>query len=268
MLCSQWPERRWKRWGTRSSTASEPTLVGGDDVLDAAVRDVLGPGRGHRRGGGRRGVSGPRSAAALPAGVRLRGLAFTGPTPTPANAAAAIRAAVCAGGAVDVVAHLASDAQAARLLRAALRRTEAELARLRAAQRENAHRRAAQGVPKARIARDLGVQRVTVDAWLRTPHAAAPAPPPPAPTGPPAAVSPSLPSEPVPRTRPPLPRIPRMPRTPPRLRGPAAPVEPHPRRPADPRCCGSTRTPCGCNAGPTIPVDGWCTPPTPTAQRS
>ena len=36
-------------------------------------------------------------------------------------------------------------AQAARLLRAALRRTEAELARLRAAQRENAQRRAAQG---------------------------------------------------------------------------------------------------------------------------
>ena len=165
--------------GNEAVHADEPTLVGGDDVLDAAVRDVLGldedidaaaVGAGYRAA----------VAGALPAGVRLRGLAFTGPTPTPANAAAAVRAAVCAGGAVDAVAHLDSDAQAARVLRAALRRTEAELARLRAAQRENAHRRAAQGVPKARIARDLGVQRVTIDAWLRTPDAAEPAPPPPA----------------------------------------------------------------------------------------
>ena len=245
--------------------ADAPTLVDGDDLLDAAVRDVLGP--DSSRHSTRAAVAaGYRAAVAevLPSGVGLRGLAFTGSAATPENAVAAIRAAVSAGGAVAVVAHLASDALAARLLRSALRRAEADLTQLRAAQRANAQRRVAEGVPKARIARDLGVQRVTVDAWLRTSATAEPAPPTPAPTGrtrlPPAAEPAPGPAHRSADT---------AVRAPPRRRGPAAPVVvEHPRRPAGPRCCGSTRTPCGCNAGPSTPVDGWCTPSIPTAGRS
>ena len=161
--------------------ADAPTLVDGDDLLDAAVRDVLGPDSTDRDGAAV--AAGYRAAVAevLPSGVGLRGLAFAGSAVTPENAVAAIRAAVSAGGAVAVVAHLASDALAARLLRSAVRRAEADLTQLRAAQRANAQRRVAEGVPKARIARDLGVQRVTVDAWLRTSATAESAPPTPAP---------------------------------------------------------------------------------------
>jgi len=111
--------------GNEVVRGDESALVGGGDILDAAVLDVLGPdgedvdaaavGAGYRAA-----VEG-----ALPVGVRLRGLAFSGPTPTPAHAVAVIRAAFSDGGVVDVVAHLASDALAARLLRAAVRRTEA-----------------------------------------------------------------------------------------------------------------------------------------------
>lgn len=232
--------------------ADAPTLVDGDDLLDAAARDVLGPDSTDSTDrDGAAVAAGYRAAVAevLPSGVGLRGLAVAGSAVTPENAVAAIRAAVSAGGAVAVVAHLASDALAARLLRSAVRRAEADLTQLRAAQRANAQRRVAEGVPKARIARDLGVQRVTVDAWLRRPN------------------------RPPHRRRLNRPRPPPGP-TPPRPQSTATGTPPPPRRRrrraalgravaaiASPRSrCGSIRTRCGCNAGPTIPAGGWCTP--------
>lgn len=217
----------------RSETdhCDEPSLVGADDIVDIVVRDVFGVADGEDTDTAVLAAAFRAAvAAALPAGVSLRGLQFTGPPPSPEHAAAAIRAAISTGGAVDVLAHLESDAQAARLLRSAVRRTEAELARLRAAQRENAQRRVAEGVPKARTARDLGVQRVTVDAWLRAPAPAEPAPPTPTPTGHASTAEPIDPTPPA-----------STPTTPANTADAvAAPATPRPRRTGDGRSASTT----------------------------
>ena len=171
---------------------------------------------------------------------------------------AAIRAAVSAGGAVDVVAHLASDAHAARLLRAAAapRRGRADPVTRRAARQRAPprRRRRAEGPHRPRPRRATRHRR-RLAAHICHRRAR--------PTHSRLRRRPDF----LPLPNPPTRSVHRTRRS--RRRGPAAPVVVAlPRRPAGPRCCGSTRTPCGCNAGPTTPVGGWCTPSTPTAGRS
>lgn len=160
-------------------------IVGGAGSVEAAARALLGPdGADVGAGVGEAVVAGYRAAvaAALPSGVSLRAEVFTGPAPRPGGRAGAIRSAVSSVGLREVIAWVRSDVQAAPLLRIALRRAENEVTRVRDAQRDNALRRHGDGVPKARIARDLGVQRVTVDAWLRRAKAVEPGTPAPSPT--------------------------------------------------------------------------------------